>query len=414
RNNTTLPSNIDTVYLNIGFRQNFTTYYISEDIEINTIIDRLKIESDLFPLNINNEYDNIFFYNINDTNVPFIIDQNEKYIKLIDKIDREKQNKYIFEIELKLKSIYSIKLQEQYYCQTKNLFINFQYTNKYYQKMLIIIYINDVNDNIPICKNFHTNIQLNENEIQTNIYQIEAFDPDLSENGTITYSLLDYNQYFSINPSTGQIDCIKSIDYEEYSSIDLHIIVSDQGSQIQLQTICTTVHITINDINDNTPQFLLDNYSFTLFSDMPRYSIFGQILAIDFDKNDHLIYSINPNPYITINIHTGHLRLKYNLHRLIDQILNVTVQVSDGLHKNESLVSIYIKSFSDAQQPILLSEQAYGLTINESLSIDSIIINIYRRFQILSTTIDFIEIIHDEIKLPFSIDQQDLLYDFDL
>ncbi|CAF3443003.1 unnamed protein product, partial [Rotaria sp. Silwood2] len=99
--NTTLPSNIDTVYLNIGFRQNFTTYYISEDIEINTIIDRLKIESDLFPLNINNEYDNIFFYNINDTNVPFIIDQNEKYIKLIDKIDREKQNKYIFEIELK-------------------------------------------------------------------------------------------------------------------------------------------------------------------------------------------------------------------------------------------------------------------------------------------------------------------------
>ncbi|CAF4268939.1 unnamed protein product, partial [Rotaria sp. Silwood2] len=414
RYNTTLPSNIDTVYLNIGFRQNFTTYYISEDIEINTIIDRLKIESDLFPLNINNEYDNIFFYNINDTNVPFIIDQNEKYIKLIDKIDREKQNKYIFEIELKLKSIYSIKLQEQYYCQTKNLFINFQYTNKYYQKMLIIIYINDVNDNIPICKNFHTNIQLNENEIQTNIYQIEAFDPDLGENGTITYSLLDYNQYFSINPSTGQIDCIKSIDYEEYSSIDLHIIVSDQGSQIQLQTICTTVHITINDINDNTPQFLLDNYSFTLFSDMPRYSIFGQILAIDFDKNDHLIYSINPNPYITINIHTGHLRLKYNLHRLIDQILNVTVQVSDGLHKNESLVSIYIKSFSDAQQPILLSEQAYGLTINESLSIDSIIINIYRRFQILSTTIDFIEIIHDEIKLPFSIDQQDLLYDFDL
>ncbi|CAF4669717.1 unnamed protein product, partial [Rotaria sp. Silwood2] len=51
RYNTTLPSNIDTVYLNIGFRQNFTTYYISEDIEINTIIDRLKIESDLFPLN---------------------------------------------------------------------------------------------------------------------------------------------------------------------------------------------------------------------------------------------------------------------------------------------------------------------------------------------------------------------------
>ncbi|CAF5179035.1 unnamed protein product, partial [Rotaria sp. Silwood1] len=84
---------------------------------------------------------------------------------------------------------------------------------------------------------------------------------------------------------------------------------------------------------------------------MPRYSIFGQIIAIDFDKNDQLIYSINPNPYITINMYTGHLRLKHNLHRLLDQILNVTVQVSDGLHKNETLISIYIKSFPDAQQP---------------------------------------------------------------
>ncbi|CAF1439256.1 unnamed protein product [Rotaria sordida] len=49
----------------------------------------------------------------------------------------------------------------------------------------------------------------------------------------------------------------------------------------------------------------------------------------------------------------------------------------------------------DAQQPILLSEPAYGLTINESLSIDPIITNIYRRFQIQSSTIDFIEVIHD-------------------
>ncbi len=178
---TTLPSNTDTVYLNIGFRQNFTSYYLSEDAKLNTIIDRLKIEYDLFPLNLNNEKDNLFFYTINDTTVPFIIDQNKRLLKLIDKIDREKQNQYIFEIELKLKSIYSMKLQELYNCQKKNSFINFQYTNTYYQKMLVIIYINDINDNIPICHYFHTNIQLNENEIKKNIFQIQAYDPDLGK-----------------------------------------------------------------------------------------------------------------------------------------------------------------------------------------------------------------------------------------
>jgi hypothetical protein len=145
---------------------------------------------------------------------------------------------------------------------------------------------------------------------------------------------------------------------------------------------------------------------------MPRYSIFGQIYAKDFDINDKIIYSLSPNPYITINKYTGYLRLKHNLHRLIDQILNVTVYISDGLHKNQTSIHIYVKSFPDAQEPILLSEPAYALTINESLPIDSIITNIYRRFQIPSSTIDFIEIIHDDqLKLPFSIDQQGM-FDF--
>lgn len=226
------------------------------------------------------------------------------------------------------------------------------------------------------------------------------------ENGTVNYALLDYHQYFSIHPFTGQLDCIKSIDYEEYRFIELHIIALDQGSHIQLQSICTTLHITIKDLNDNIPQFTSDNYLFNLFSDMPRYSIFGQINAIDSDKNDQLVYSLNPNPYVTINMNTGHLRLKHYLHRLLDQILNITVQVSDGLHQNQTSISIYIKSFPDAQQPILLPEPAYGLTINETLAVDTIITNIYRRLQIASSTIDFVQIIHNDMKLPFSIDQQ--------
>jgi hypothetical protein len=143
---------------------------------------------------------------------------------------------------------------------------------------------------------------------------------------------------------------------------------------------------------------------------MPRYSIFGQIYAKDFDENNKLIYSLSPNPYITINKYTGHLRLKNYLHRLINQILNVTVQVSDGLHQNQTSIYINIQSFPDAQQPILLTEPAYGVTINESLIVDSLITNIYRRFQFISSTIDFIEIIHDDqMKLPFSIDQQGMM-----
>jgi len=170
-----------TIYLNIGFKQNFASYYLSEDAEIDTIIDRLSIEYDSFPLFINNEKDNLFFYIINDTSVPFIIDQNDKKIKLINSLNREKQDRYTFEIELKLKLSYRIKLQEIYKSEKENVSFNFQYSNKYYQKMLVTIYINDINDNIPICNYFHKHIYLNENQIQTNIFHVQAFDPDLGK-----------------------------------------------------------------------------------------------------------------------------------------------------------------------------------------------------------------------------------------
>ena len=177
----TSPTNIDTVYLNVGFRENTTSYYLSEDATINTIIDHLQVEYDSFPLNIDVDKENSFFYTINDTNMPFMIDQTDRSIRLIDRIDREKQNKYVFEIELKLKSIYAMKLQENRFCSKKISHVNFQYTNRFYQKMLVIIYVNDVNDNIPQCRDFHSRIHLNENQVQKNIFQIQANDPDLGK-----------------------------------------------------------------------------------------------------------------------------------------------------------------------------------------------------------------------------------------
>jgi hypothetical protein len=167
-----------------------------------------------------------------------------------------------------------------------------------------------------------------------------------------------------------------------------------------------TLHITIIDVNDNIPQFSLANYTFDVFSDLPTETIFGQIYAIDADSTDNLIYSIELNPYIKINQHTGHLRLKSNLHRLIDQNLNLTVQVSDGIHMNQTWISIDIKRFLEAQEPILLSEPAYSLIINQSLAVGTIITNVYHRLELLESSIDFIEIMNEENRMPFSIDQQ--------
>ena len=233
----------------------------------------------------------------------------------------------------------------------------------------------------------------------------------IGENGTISYSLLDYNQYFTIHSYSGQINCIQPIDREQIPFLLLHIIASDQGKQPQLQSICMTLHITIVDMNDNIPQFLLSNYTYQVFSDMPRDTIFGQIYATDADLSDHLIYSIESNPYVRIDMHTGYLRVTHYLHRLIDQNINLTVKVSDGLHVNQTWIYLHVKRFMEAQEPILLFEPGYDIIINQSLLVGTIVTNVYQHFQLLESSIDFVEIMNEGNRIPFSIDQQGIICD---
>ena len=396
----------ETIHLDIGFPGHSKTYYLSEDIPIHTIIDHLSIAYETFPIFLNLEKENPFLFIINDTSVPFAIDYDTKAIVLIGVLDREKQSEYHFQVELQLKSTYTMKLQQTFVWNKQKSSVRFEYAKKFYQKLSLSIYIDDVNDNIPQCSSFHNHLYLKENQIQPNIFQVDAYDPDRYENGTISYSLLDHNEYFTINSSTGQINCVRAIDREQIPFLRLQILASDQGRRVQLQSICSTLHVTIIDMNDNPPKFSLANYSFDIFSDLPRETIVGQIYVTDADSSAQLFYSISANPWIKINQRTGHLRLKSNLYQLTNEFFNLTVTVSDGIHVNQTWISVHVKPFVSAQQPILLSEPAYSIVINQSIPVGTVVTNVYQRLRLTSTSIDFIEIIHEDTAPPFAIDRQ--------
>ncbi|CAF5174339.1 unnamed protein product [Rotaria magnacalcarata] len=91
---------------------------------------------------------------------------------------------------------------------------------------------------------------------------------------------------------------------------------------------------------------------------------------------------------------------------MIDQTINITAQVSDGLHVNYTEIYIYIIRVTEAQEPILLREPAYEIVINRSLPIGTIITNVYHDLRLLESSVDFIDIIHDDHTIPFGIDQQ--------
>ena len=389
----------EPVYFHMGFLDNSVAYHIAEDSPVDTIVGYVKLTHDPFPLFIDDADGSPFFFMINDTSIPFVVDPADQSIRLIQSIDRETRDYYRFEIELTLKSTYAMKFQSISMCRTGDD----PRSNPYYQKITVHVHVDDVNDHTPTCARFHQQISLDENQAGAHIFQVHARDPDLGENGTIVYSLWNHQEYFTIDPQSGQIRSIRPVDRESMPSLRLHIVASDQGQQTRWQSICTTLHVTLRDINDNRPEFSSTPYVFHLFADLPRSTLFGQVYATDVDSNDSLTYSIESNPWITIDRHTGHLRVRESL---ADPVFNLTVKVTDGLHVNHTTVQIHVERFPPAQQPILLLEPAISLVINRSTSAGTVITNLYHRFHFQPSSIDHMELVYEGCPPIFSIDQQ--------
>ena len=406
---------VDPWPLNIGFARNVSTYHLPEDTPVDTLLESLEIKIDPLPSFIDQSKDRLFFLIIDDPSVPFVIDQTEKRIRLVSALDREKVDHYTFTIEVRLRPTAKLK----FHVDRENQ----QYTDSQYdQRILVHIHVDDVNDHSPRCPHLHQSISVYENELHTNLHQVQAVDPDLGwfsfvflcsemllfplgENGTVTYSLLEYQEYFAIDAQTGQIDLVRHIDREEIPHLRLYVIASDRGRPSSLHSICTTLHLTILDQNDNIPQFSRDEYIYHLFADLPRYAVFGQIHAVDADRADQLTYSIEPNFYVSINSRSGYLQLQDNP---LNSPITLTVNVSDGVHVNHTILRIVSQALQQLQQPILVSEPASSVTINRSMPAGTVIATVYDRFRLPRASIDHMEIVdgEEEGSIPFSIDQQ--------
>ncbi|CAG5990901.1 unnamed protein product [Menidia menidia] len=87
---------------------------------------------------------------------------------------------------------------------------------------VIKVHVSDVNDNKPNFLEPVVNIYVRENSpFGASIYTITAVDPDLNENGKVTYSLqsgskeIPFNSFVNINQDTGDIVSLQSFNYEE-------------------------------------------------------------------------------------------------------------------------------------------------------------------------------------------------------
>ena len=165
----------------------------------------------------------------------------------------------------------------------------------------VTIQLLDINDNSPQFIPIPSSISLLENiPINTFILDASATDADLGANAEVSYSLTsDTSLPFSIDPSTGTVTTIATLDREEIDMYVFNIIASDNGISRRSNTTMVTVNVL--DVNDNAPKFQEDLPLVIPFLEGDSFDggsvEIGRLSATDRDigQNAEIDYSLSPD-----------------------------------------------------------------------------------------------------------------------
>ncbi|GLD53473.1 protocadherin Fat 4-like isoform X1, partial [Lates japonicus] len=253
---------------------------------------------------------------------PFVVDAVRGVITVMDKLDREKDSNYTL----------SITVVDQGDIPRS-------------ATAAISVTVLDINDFAPQFSPETLIVRVMENEEDPSQlkHQLSALDEDLGVNSQLTYFIQKGNSdgLFSITPN-GTFQILHSLDREKESLYIVMVIAVDSGLPPLTGTL--TVHVMVDDINDNHPEFTEEVYNTIVSEDTPTGTVFAMITASDSDEgvSGELRYFMeNPDVPFAIEETSGELFTTEVLDRETVAIYRLTVIGSDK-HPTQPLSSSVI------------------------------------------------------------------------
>ncbi|XP_059385669.1 protocadherin-17-like [Carassius carassius] len=221
----------------------------------------------------------------------------------------------------------------------------------------------DENDNAPRFTKMVYLLQVPENNIPGEyLGSVLAHDPDLGQNGTVSYSLLPSNvseesitTYVNIKPTDGAIYALRSFNYEQTKYFDFKVQAKDSGNP-HLESN-TTVRVNVLDVNDNIPVIvlpLLQNDTAEIH--VPRNVGVGHIITTvravdnDFGESGRLTYEIsdgNEEHLFEIDSVTGEVRTAQPLWEEVAPVVELIIKVTDhGKPSLSAMAKLIVKAYS--------------------------------------------------------------------
>ena len=176
----------------------------------------------------------------------------------------------------------------------------------------VIVRIDDANTHAPSFVKPPDVSQIPEDaDIGSLVLTVSARDWDSGENGRVSYSLVDSDGFFKINPVTGEIRTLKKLDSETRVKHDLTVMARDHGTPPRRSLMTLTIAVT--DVNDNAPKFQRPRYEKKVKEDVKIGSAILRVRALDTDagpENRAIVYKIPKECKCNFNV-SYHLLIVY-------------------------------------------------------------------------------------------------------
>lgn len=240
------------------------------------------------------------------------------------------------------------------------------------------ITVQDFNDNSPIFVS-KNRVNVREDEpVGSPVLHIIAIDRDSEANGRVSYSIFAGNEdnTFVLNSSSGVLSVSKALDRELRSYYALNVTAKDHGHPVR--SSWQIVHVQVEDINDNPPQFLQAHYEASVIENAPAGTFVVKVSATDKDSgnNGNLTYSIPDgvaNGLFSIDSLTGSIITTGTLDREVKSSYTFTVYVRDGSVSSQyDTATVHVQVLDVNDHAPEFGESCYPLRVPENTDLSVI------------------------------------------
>ncbi|XP_067109061.1 LOW QUALITY PROTEIN: cadherin-24 [Osmerus mordax] len=249
-----------------------------------------------------------------------------------------------------------------------------------------IIRVQDINDNPPLFEEGpYSAIVPEMANIGTSIIQVtatDADDPTYGNSARLVYTLVQGQQFFSVDPQTGILrTAVPDMDRETQDEYLVVLQAKDMGGHLGGLSGTTTITVRLSDVNDNPPRFTQNLWSFSVSElAIGGGAEVGRISATDADLDDNakLEYTIlEGETGDTFNITGVNQEAIITLNKAVDyesrssysfsvEVLNPLVDprfLRRGPFKDRATIRVGVL---DADEPPRFSRSRYRMDVSEN------------------------------------------------